>query len=138
MAPQVQASRVLQFGAFEVDLRTGSLRKSGARIKLQEQPFQILAMLLEKPGDMVTREELRQKLWPADTFVDFDNGLNTALHRNATKARLPFHLSCKWSARTCGSAGSSDGLVAPTLGSGAVGIHRAAGGSVGSKRRQSA
>src|SRR6266404_1127529 len=81
MAPQVQASRVLQFGAFEVDLRTGSLRKSGARIKLQEQPFQILAMLLEKPGDMLTREELRQKLWAADTFVDFDNGLNTAIKK---------------------------------------------------------
>src|SRR5690348_12591091 len=81
MAPQVQASRVLQFGAFEVDLRTGSLRKSGARIKLQEQPFQVLTMLLEKPGDMVTREELRQKLWPADTFVDFDNGLNTAIKK---------------------------------------------------------
>jgi TolB-like protein/DNA-binding winged helix-turn-helix (wHTH) protein/Tfp pilus assembly protein PilF len=81
MAPQVQASRVLQFGAFEVDLRTGLLRKSGARIKLQEQPFQVLTMLLEKPGDMVTREELRQKLWPADTFVDFDNGLNTAIKK---------------------------------------------------------
>ncbi len=81
MAPQVQASRVLQFGAFEVDLRTGTLRKSGSRIKLQEQPFQILTMLLEKPGDMVTREELRQKLWSADTFVDFDNGLNTAIKK---------------------------------------------------------
>src|SRR5207245_11200884 len=81
MAPQVQASRVLQFGAFEVCLRIRSLRKSGARIKLQEQTFQILAMLLEKPGDMVTREELRQKLWPADTFVDFDNGLNTAIKK---------------------------------------------------------
>src|ERR1041384_623616 len=81
MAPQVQASRVLQFGAFEVDLRTGTLRKSGARIKLQEQPFQVLTMLLEKPGDMITREELRQKLWPADTFVDFDNGLNTAIKK---------------------------------------------------------
>jgi TolB-like protein/DNA-binding winged helix-turn-helix (wHTH) protein len=81
MAPQVQASRVLQFGAFEVDLRTGTLRKSGARIKLQERPFQVLTMLLEKPGDMVTREELRQKLWPADTFVDFDNGLNTAIKK---------------------------------------------------------
>src|SRR5690348_14587097 len=81
MAPQVQASRVLQFGAFEVDLRTGTLRKSGARIKLQEQPFQVLTMLLEKPGDMLTREELRQKLWPADTFVDFDNGLNTAIKK---------------------------------------------------------
>ena len=62
MAPQVQASRVLQFGAFEVDLRAGDLRKSGARIKLQEQPFQILIMLLERPGDVLTREELRQKL----------------------------------------------------------------------------
>jgi TolB-like protein/DNA-binding winged helix-turn-helix (wHTH) protein/Tfp pilus assembly protein PilF len=81
MALQIQASRVLQFGAFEVDLRTGLLRKSGARIKLQEQPFQVLTMLLEKPGDMVTREELRQKLWPADTFVDFDNGLNTAIKK---------------------------------------------------------
>ena len=90
MAPQVQASRVLQFGTFEVDLRTGSLRKSGARIKLQEQPFQILAMLLEKPGDMVTREELRQKLWPADTFVDFDNGLNTAIKKlRDTLGNLP-------------------------------------------------
>ena len=81
MAPQVQASRVLQFGAFEVDLHTGTLRKSGARIKLQEQPFQVLTMLLEKPGDMITREELRQKLWPADTFVDFDDGLNTAIKK---------------------------------------------------------
>jgi TolB-like protein/DNA-binding winged helix-turn-helix (wHTH) protein/Tfp pilus assembly protein PilF len=81
MAPQVQASRVMQFGAFEVDLRTGTLRKSGARIKLQEQPFQVLTMLLDKPGDMITREELRQKLWPADTFVDFDNGLNTAIKK---------------------------------------------------------
>ncbi|PYV31910.1 MAG: hypothetical protein DMG22_15170, partial [Acidobacteria bacterium] len=81
MAPQVQASRVLQFGAFEVDLRAGELRKSGARIRLQEQPFQILIMLLERPGDVLTREELRQKLWPADTFVDFDNGLNTAIKK---------------------------------------------------------
>jgi len=81
MAPQIQASRVLQFAAFEIDLRTGVLRKSGARIKLQEQPFQILAMLLERPGDVLTREELREKLWSADTFVDFDNGLNTAIKK---------------------------------------------------------
>src|SRR5439155_21547672 len=81
MAPQIQASRFLQFGAFEVDLRAGELRESGARIKLQEQPFQILVMLLERPGDVLTREELRQKLWPADTFVDFDNGLNTAIKK---------------------------------------------------------
>src|SRR5947207_9518106 len=73
MAPHVRASRVLQFGTFEVDLRAGDLRKSGARIRLQEQPFQILTMLLEKPGEVITREELQQKLWPADTFVDFDD-----------------------------------------------------------------
>ena len=81
MAPHVQASGVLQFGTFEVDLRAGELRKSGARIKLQEQPFQILTMLLEKPGEVITREELQQKLWPADTFVDFDDGLNTAIKK---------------------------------------------------------
>ena len=81
MAPHVRASRVLQFGTFEVDLRAGDLRKSGARIRLQEQPFQILTMLLEKPGEVITREELQQKLWPADTFVDFDDGLNTAIKK---------------------------------------------------------
>ncbi|MGB2901019.1 MAG: winged helix-turn-helix domain-containing protein [Candidatus Acidiferrum sp.] len=81
MAPPVQTSRVLQFGVFQADLRAGELRKSGARIKLQEQPFQILTMLLERPGDVLTREELRQKLWPADTFVDFDDGLNTAIKK---------------------------------------------------------
>src|SRR6266576_3912756 len=81
MASHVRASRVLQFGTFEVDLRAGDLRKSGARIRLQEQPFQILTMLLEKPGEVITREELQQKLWPADTFVDFDDGLNTAIKK---------------------------------------------------------
>ena len=81
MATQVQPSRVLEFGVFEVDLRAGELRKSGTRIKLQGQPFQILTMLLEKPGEVVTREELREKLWAADTFVDFDDGLNTAIKK---------------------------------------------------------
>src|SRR5467141_2402803 len=76
----VQARRV-RFGAFEADLRSGELRKHGRRIKLQDQPFQVLALLLEQLGDVVTREELRQKLWPADTFVDFDVGLNTAIKR---------------------------------------------------------
>src|SRR5260370_2301955 len=70
--------RTLRFGAFEVNLAVGELRKHGIRIKLQEQPFQILALLLERPGEVVTREELRQKLWSADTFVDFDNSLNAA------------------------------------------------------------
>ena len=76
----VQARRV-RFGAFEVNLRSGELRKHGLKIKLQDQPFQILALLLERPGEVVTREELRHKLWPADTFVDFDVGLNTAIKR---------------------------------------------------------
>src|SRR5205807_5263167 len=68
-----------RFGVFEVDLRAAELRKRGVRIKLQEQPFQILSLLLEHPGEIVTREELRQKLWPAHTFVDFDRGLNKAM-----------------------------------------------------------
>jgi DNA-binding winged helix-turn-helix (wHTH) protein len=66
---------------FAVDLAAGELRKNGARVRLQEQPFQILAILLERPGDVVTREELRQRLWPADTFVDFDHSLNTAVNK---------------------------------------------------------
>ncbi len=69
----------LRFGVFEVDLRAGELRKHGVRIKLQDQPFQILALLLKRPGELVTREELRQELWPAHTFVDFDRGLNKAM-----------------------------------------------------------
>ena len=74
-------SRVVRFGLFEVDLRTGELRKSGVKIKLQQQPFQILVILLQHPGEIVTREELREQLWPADTFVDFDHSLNAAIKR---------------------------------------------------------
>jgi len=74
-------TRKTRFGAYEVDLRSGELYKHGIRMKLQDQPFQILALLLERPGDVVTREELRQKLWPADTFVDFDTGLNSAIKK---------------------------------------------------------
>ncbi len=71
----------LRFGVFELDLRAGELRKHGLRVRLQEQPFQLLAMLLEHPGEVVTREELQKKLWPADTFVDFDHGLNKAISK---------------------------------------------------------
>jgi TolB-like protein/DNA-binding winged helix-turn-helix (wHTH) protein/Tfp pilus assembly protein PilF len=71
----------VRFGSFELDLRAGELRKQGVKIKLQEQPFQILAMLLEHPGQVVTREELRSRLWPSDTFVDFDHGLNKAINK---------------------------------------------------------
>src|SRR5712692_10081185 len=72
---------LIRFGVFEADLQAGELRKQGLKIKLQDQPFQILAMLLERPGELVTREEIRQRLWPADTFVDFDHGLNNAVNR---------------------------------------------------------
>jgi DNA-binding winged helix-turn-helix (wHTH) protein len=71
----------LRFGVFELDLRTGELRKHGLLVRLQEQPFQVLTMLLEQPGDVVTREELQKKLWPANTFVDFDHGLNKAISK---------------------------------------------------------
>jgi len=74
-------SQPLRFGAFELDLRSGELRKQGVRIKLQDQPFQILAMLLEHPGHVVTREDLRSRLWPSDTFVDFDHSLNKAINK---------------------------------------------------------
>src|ERR1700688_1656689 len=76
-----QAPHILQFGIYEIDVRTGELRKSGVKLKLQEQPFQVLCMLVEHPGEIVTREGLRNRLWPADTFVDFDRGLNAAVKR---------------------------------------------------------
>src|SRR5262249_182629 len=74
-------ARLVRFGVFEVDLRAGELRKNGVKIKVQEQAFQILAMLLEHPGQIVTRGELQQKLWSNDTFVDFDNSLNKAVNK---------------------------------------------------------
>ena len=79
-----QASRsaeVIRFHVFEVDTVTGELRKHGLRIKLQEQPFQVLCLLLARPGELVTREELRKMLWPADTFVDFEHGLNKTINK---------------------------------------------------------
>jgi DNA-binding winged helix-turn-helix (wHTH) protein len=72
---------VFHFGVFEADLRSGELRRNGVKVKLHDQPFQVLAMLLERPGELVTREEIGQRLWPADTFVDFDHGLNNAVNR---------------------------------------------------------
>jgi len=73
--------RRLRFGVFEMDFRAGELRKHGMQVRLQKQPFQVLAMLLEHAGEVVTREELQKKLWPADTFVDFDHGLNKAINK---------------------------------------------------------
>ena len=74
-------TRVARFGVFELDLSAGELRKNGVKLRLQGQPFQVLALLLERAGDVVTREELQQRLWPSDTFVDFDHSLNTAINK---------------------------------------------------------
>lgn len=76
-----RSPRNVRFGVFEADLEGGELRKHGLRLKLPEQPFQILSMLLARPGEIVSREELRERLWPSDTFVDFDHGLNNAVMR---------------------------------------------------------
>src|SRR5260370_12848596 len=81
MALEVRSRSILRFGVFEVDVRAGELRKQGVRIKLQEQPFHVLTVLLQRPDEVVTREELRSENWPADTFVDFDNSLNTAINK---------------------------------------------------------
>lgn len=81
MGADHQRGRRLSFGVFDLDLGTGELRKRGVRVRLQEQPFQVLAMLLEHRGEVVSREELQQKLWPANTFVDFDHGLNKAINK---------------------------------------------------------
>ena len=90
-----RSANVVRFDAFEVDLRAQELYKSGRKIKLQIQPFHVLAMLLERPGEVLTREEMQKRLWPADTFVDFDHSLNTAIKKlrqalgdNKTKPRF--------------------------------------------------
>jgi DNA-binding winged helix-turn-helix (wHTH) protein len=75
------ARRLFRFGVFELDARTGELRKRGVKLKLQGKPLQVLVALLERPGQIVTRDELRRRLWPSDVFVDFDSGLNTAANR---------------------------------------------------------
>jgi DNA-binding winged helix-turn-helix (wHTH) protein len=74
-------AKIVRFGTFEADLASGELRKNGVRIRLQDQPFQVLVALLERAGEMVSRDDLRQRLWPSDTFVDFDHSLNTAVNK---------------------------------------------------------
>ena len=81
MGKSAQRNQSVRFGQFELDLRAGELRKQGMRIRLQEQPFQVLAMLIDHSGQIVSREELQAKLWPADTFVDFDHSLNRAINK---------------------------------------------------------
>jgi len=79
--PSNSAAKLLRFSVFEVDLAAGELRKNGRRVRLQEQPFQVLVTLLENAGRVVTRDDLRQRIWPSDTFVDFDHSLNTAVNK---------------------------------------------------------
>lgn len=78
---QQPSRQLVRFGSFEVDLEQRKLTKMGTRIRLQEQPFRILALLLERPGQLVTREEIRQKLWSHEVFVDFDTAVNTAVRK---------------------------------------------------------
>jgi TolB-like protein/DNA-binding winged helix-turn-helix (wHTH) protein/Tfp pilus assembly protein PilF len=84
MNPPASSSRKVRTGLFEIDLAAGELRKNGRRLPLQEQPFRVLAMLLERPGEVVTRQELQARLWPVDTYVGFDEGLNTAIRKLRT------------------------------------------------------
>ena len=78
---ELSPSDVLRFGVFQVNLAARELRKHGVRVRLPGQPFCILSMLLEKPGEIVTREEMQQRLWPSDTFVDFEHSLNSAIKK---------------------------------------------------------
>jgi DNA-binding winged helix-turn-helix (wHTH) protein len=77
---RIEKSQVVRFATFEVDLRSGEVRKGGVRLKLSGQPFQVLTILLERPGEVVTREVMQKRLWP-DTFVDVDHNLNTAINK---------------------------------------------------------
>ena len=79
-----QRSDVIRFGIFEVDLRSGELRRNGLKVRLPEQSFQILTMLLTRMGEVITREEIRQKLWPNNTIVEFDHSINAAVRRLRT------------------------------------------------------
>ncbi len=76
-----RAPALVRFGTFEVDLRAGTLRRNGVKVRLPEQSFRVLAALLARPGEVVTREQLRLDLWPDETFVDFDNSINAAVNR---------------------------------------------------------
>jgi DNA-binding response OmpR family regulator len=81
MSPASQSPHQVRFGEFELDLQTSELCINGNKYTLQGQPFQVLTVLIERPGQLITRKELRKRLWPADTFVDFDHSLNKAVNR---------------------------------------------------------
>src|SRR5271156_2394431 len=81
MVLEAPSPAILRFGVFEVDARAGELRKQGVRVKLQDQPFRVLTLLLKRPGEVVSREELRSQIWGSETFIDFDSGLNTSINK---------------------------------------------------------
>src|SRR5260370_15116735 len=81
MPQRTLSSRVVRVGLYEVDLDRGELRKNGLKVKLQDRPFEILTILLERPSQVVTRQEFRRRVWPADTFVDFDHSLNASINK---------------------------------------------------------
>ena len=81
MGTDAKSSGPVRFGVFEADLLTGELRKNGQKVRLQDQPFRVLALLLQRAGELVAREEIQNELWPGDTFVEFDHGLNTAIKK---------------------------------------------------------
>ena len=85
---------IFWFGAFELDTRKGELRKHGVRLHLQEQPLKILIALLERPGEVVTREDLVRTVWPEGVFVDFERGLNAAINRLRPRAPCPSPQTC--------------------------------------------
>src|ERR1051325_6696147 len=87
-----QSAKVVRFGVFQLDLKTHELHKAGLKVKLQEQPFRVLAVLVERAGQVVSREELRQNIWPSDVYVAFDQGLNNAI-KKVRDARSEEHTS---------------------------------------------
>ena len=88
MGTDAKSSGPVRFGVFEADLLTGELRKNGQKVRLQDQPFRVLALLLQRAGELVAREEIQNELWPGDTFVEFDHGLNTAIKKIRIRPRL--------------------------------------------------
>ncbi len=81
MGSAVSSEQTFRFGLFEADVARNTLSRNGVRVKIQDQPFRVLILLLERPGEIITREELRQRLWPEGTFVDFDGSLNAILKK---------------------------------------------------------
>lgn len=99
MSSPVESTDFVRFGPFRVDFRAGELVKNGRKVRLQEQPLQVLALLIERAGEVVGREQFRQKLWPDDTFVDFDHRLNNAINR--LREALNDRLRSRGSLRHC-------------------------------------